>query len=64
MKAVDLRNQDLKGLQDQLQELVKEQFKLKMRHGSGQLAKTHLLKLNKKNIARLRTIICEVQRRA
>ena len=44
-------------LKDDLQKLLKEQFKLKMQHGSGQLAQNHKLKDARREVARLNTAI-------
>ena len=49
---------DLKQL---LEDLLKEQFKLKMQAATGQLAKSSELKKVRKDIARIRTIMKEKQ---
>lgn len=63
-KAADYRQRGLTGLRSDLEDLVKEQFKLKMQHGSGNLAANHKLKQMKKDIARMKTIISEEERKA
>lgn len=62
MQASELRSKDLKQLRTVLNELSGDYFKLKMQHGSGQLAKTHLLKEKKRAIARVNTVIAELER--
>ena len=62
MSASELRQLDVSSLKAELKKLYDENFKLKMRHGSGQLAQHHLLKKVKKQIARIKTIIHEMQR--
>ena len=49
---------DLKQL---LEDLLEEQFKLKMQAATGQLAKSSEFKKVRKNIARIKTIIKEKQ---
>ncbi|ODN42811.1 50S ribosomal protein L29 [Piscirickettsia litoralis] len=43
-------------------ELLREQFNLRMQHGSGQLAQNHLLKNVRRNIARVKTVLHEKKR--
>ena len=49
---------DLKQL---LEDLLEEQFKLKMQSATGQLAKSNEFKKVRKNIARVKTIMKEKQ---
>ena len=60
MKAEDLRSKSVKELNDELLELRKEQFNLRMQKGVGQASRVHQFKLNKKNIARVKTIMNEM----
>lgn len=53
------RSLDVVNLQQELQELVKQQFKLKMQQAIGELKEVHLLKNIKKNIARILCILTE-----
>ena len=53
------RSLDVVTLQQELQELVKQQFKLKMQHSIGELKEVYLLKNIKKNIARILCILTE-----
>ena len=59
MKAKDLREKTVSELKDELIELRKEQFNLRMQRGVGQAARVHQFKLNRKNIARVKTIMNE-----
>lgn len=60
MKAEDLRGKSVKELNDELLELRKEQFNLRMQKGVGQASRVHQFKLNRKNIARVKTIMNEM----
>jgi large subunit ribosomal protein L29 len=62
MKASELRQQDRSTLQTALRDLVKKQFQLKMQHGSGQLAANHQLRQVRRDIARVKTVMAELQR--
>lgn len=53
------RDLDVGALQAELQELVKQQFKLKMQHAIGELKEVHLLKSIRKNIARILCLLTE-----
>lgn len=59
MNATELRNQDDAALQKELQELLREQFNLRMQKGTGQLDKSHRLKEVRRSIARVKTIMNE-----
>ncbi|MFK7815100.1 MAG: 50S ribosomal protein L29 [Gammaproteobacteria bacterium] len=61
MKVEELRSKSVKELGAELLELRKEQFNLRMQKGVGQATRVHLFKLNKRNIARVKTIITEKQ---
>ncbi len=60
MKAEELRSKSVKELNDELLELRKEQFNLRMQKGVGQASRVHQFKLNRKNIARVKTIMNEM----
>lgn len=53
------RDLDVAALKIELQDLVKQQFKLKMQHAIGELKEVHLLRNIKKNIARILCILTE-----
>ena len=57
MKAQVVRKLDLMGCQAQLLVLLEEQFRLRMQHATGQLAKTSRLRTVRRDIARVRTAI-------
>jgi large subunit ribosomal protein L29 len=59
MKASELREKSSEALQDQLHELLKEQFNLRMQRASGQLEKSHQLQLVRRDIARVKTLLNE-----
>ncbi len=56
MNLKELRVKSPKELNDELLALRKEQFSLRMQQATGQLAKSHLLKQVKRNIARVKTV--------
>ncbi|MBN9288525.1 MAG: 50S ribosomal protein L29 [Gammaproteobacteria bacterium 39-13] len=62
MKANELRQQNKSTLQTTLADLAQKQFKLKMQHGSGQLAKNHQLRQVRRDIARVKTIMHELDK--
>ena len=59
MKASDLNAKDVKSLNQELSELLKAQFKLRMQKGTQQLSDTSQLGKVKRDIARIYTIIRE-----
>ncbi len=59
MKANELREKDDQALQQELIELMRERFNLRMQRGSGQLTQPHRLKMVNKDIARIKTILNE-----
>ena len=48
-------------LKEELLNLRKEQFNLRMQQGAGQMSKPHLFKAVRRNIARIKTILTEKQ---
>ena len=57
MKAKELKDKSVEDLNKDLLELAREQFNLRMQKGTGQLAKPHLLKEVRRNIARVKTVL-------
>ncbi|KTD49623.1 50S ribosomal protein L29 [Legionella quinlivanii] len=55
----ELRNLSIKELSEELLQLRKEQFNLRMKRASGSLEKTHLVGLVRKTIARVKTVMTE-----
>ena len=61
MKASELREKNVADLKASLEELLKQQFKHRMEHGTGQLNETHRLRELRRNIARIKTVIGQKQ---
>ncbi|MDD9889483.1 MAG: 50S ribosomal protein L29 [Gammaproteobacteria bacterium] len=59
MKAEELREKSVEELQQQLQDLYKDQFNYRMQNSTGQLGQIHLVKEVRKDIARVKTILSE-----
>jgi large subunit ribosomal protein L29 len=59
MNASELRNKNQAELKDELLDLLREQFNLRMQRASGQLNKGHLLRNVRRNIARVKTVLNE-----
>lgn len=57
MKAKELQEKSAVELQQNLIELLKEQFTLRMQKATGQLTQTHLLPEVRRNIARVKTVL-------
>ena len=58
-KIKDLRALSVEDRQKELIGLLKEQFNLRMQRATGQLAQTANLRVVRRNIARLRTVMNE-----
>ena len=56
MNASELREMTLDQLNELLFSLREEQFRLRLQHTTEQLGQTHLLGVNKKDIARVKTV--------
>lgn len=59
MKAAEFRAKNEKDLQQELLDLRKEQFNLRMQRGAGQLANPSRFNVVQKDIARIKTILKE-----
>jgi large subunit ribosomal protein L29 len=59
MELKELRTQSAQDLQEQLVELRREQFNLRMQKGSGQQKQTHHFKRVKREIAQVKMLIGE-----
>jgi large subunit ribosomal protein L29 len=57
MKASELQKKSVEELGAELLNLREEQFKLRMKHSTGQLGQSHLLVNCKKDIARVKTAL-------
>lgn len=59
MKASELRNKTEAELREELMNLRREQFNLRMQRGSGQTPRPHEFQRVRKDIARIKTILGE-----
>lgn len=57
MKANELREKSTQQLNEQLLELLRDQFNLRMQKATGQLGQSHLLSQVKRDIARVKTVL-------
>ncbi|MDF1761851.1 MAG: 50S ribosomal protein L29 [Oleibacter sp.] len=57
MKASELKEKSVAELQSQLEELLGEQFKLRMGKATNQLGQTHLIRETRRDIARVKTVL-------
>ena len=57
MKATELRGKDQAALQQELNELLKAQFSLRMQVATQQLNNTSQLKKVRRDIARVKTVL-------
>lgn len=62
MSAQELREKSVADLNAELLKLREEQFKLRMQKATGQLGQTHLVKETRREIARVKTIIAELNK--
>jgi ribosomal protein L29 len=60
MKIDELRKKSQLELQQTLDELAKERFSLRIKRGSGLNPKPHLFRENKISIARVKTVLNEI----
>ncbi len=59
MKAEELRKMSPNELNEELLELRKKQFNLRMQKGSGQLMKPSDIRAARRDIARIKTVLVE-----
>jgi large subunit ribosomal protein L29 len=57
MKASDVRVKSVDELRDQLIQLKKEQFNLRFQRASGQLENTARVRVVRRDIARIKTVL-------
>ena len=57
--VIDYREKDEAGLVEELLNLRKEQFNLRMQRGAGEMSKSHLFKNVRRDIARVKTVLSE-----
>jgi large subunit ribosomal protein L29 len=58
-KAAELRTKDVAGLQQEVTELVKAHFGLRMQRATQQLANHSQLRKTRRDIARAKTVLAE-----
>jgi large subunit ribosomal protein L29 len=61
MNATELRQKDAAGLQTEIKELQKAHFGMRMQKATQQLNNTSQLKVVKRSIARVKTILAQQQ---
>ena len=59
MNVSEMKDKSVDELNEELLNLKKEQFTLRMQQGSGQLGQTHRLKEVRRDIARVKTVLTE-----
>jgi len=59
MKSESLRSKNAAELKSELNELLREQFNLRMQKATGQLNRVHLLRNVRRSIARVKTIMAQ-----
>ena len=59
MKAEELRSKTIAELEEELVELRREQFNLRMQQGTGQLTRPDQFRKVRRNIARVKTVLRE-----
>jgi large subunit ribosomal protein L29 len=64
MKAADLRAKSIDQLNEELVELRREQFNLRMQNATGEHTHNHEHSRVRKDIARVKTVISELERAA
>jgi large subunit ribosomal protein L29 len=61
MKAKELRDLSAEELKEKEQELGRELFNLRFQKATGQLGNTAMLGKTKKDLARVKTVLCELK---
>jgi large subunit ribosomal protein L29 len=64
MKASELRGKSPQDLAEELLTLRREQFNLRMQQATGQLARPHEYGRVRKDIARVKTILAELEQKS
>tara|TARA_B100000767_G_scaffold247912_1_gene248430 strand:+ start:683 stop:889 length:207 start_codon:yes stop_codon:yes gene_type:complete len=60
-ELIDLRKKDLDQLNQELASVRAEQFTMRIKHKTGQLNETNILKNTRRKIARIKTLITETK---
>ncbi|MGZ5181953.1 MAG: 50S ribosomal protein L29 [Ramlibacter sp.] len=58
-KAADLRNKDVAGLENEVKDLQRAHFGLRMQKATQQLTNTGSLRVTRRDIARAKTILAQ-----
>jgi len=61
MKAAELKGKSIAELQKELHDLLREQFNLRMQNSTSQLKRNHQMGNVRRSIARVKTILTQVQ---
>jgi large subunit ribosomal protein L29 len=61
MKTQDLRQKSVEELNQELLEQLKADMKLRMQKATGQVSQTHQFKQIRRDIARIKTVLNEMQ---
>jgi large subunit ribosomal protein L29 len=62
MKPSDLRSKSVSELETLLLDLNREKFNLRMQQGSGQLSNPSQMKSVRRDIARIKTVLTEMEK--
>jgi large subunit ribosomal protein L29 len=62
MKISEIRNKTPAELESMIIDLSREQFNLRMQQGTGQLSKPTQIKVVRRQIARIKTILTEIDK--
>lgn len=57
MKASELLKKSVEQLEQDLLSVLREQFECRMQNATGQLGQNHKLRVARKNVARIKTIL-------
>ena len=60
-KAAELRNKDVAGLENEVKDLQRAHFGLRMQKATQQLGNTGTLRITRRDIARAKTILAQKQ---
>ena len=64
MKTNELRGKSPTELQQELLAMLKAQFGLRMQHATQQLSNTNQLRNVRRDIARIKTILCQKEKKS
>ena len=64
MKIADIRSKTVDQLRDELADLRKEQFNLRFQRASGQLENVSRVRVVRRDIAKIMTVLAERQRKS